>query len=231
MRNFILSVFLAVMPALSFAQEVCNSFLEEGKVWSYKKYNYFTGDTSMRTLIAKGDTIVGDVNYKKIADSELGFCYSMMREDAGRVYCRYHGGDEFLVYDFSLKAGDSFNAQGVSATVVAVDTIVVGGRVFRVLDVRDSEVPEVHNWWVEGVGSMCGLDVGFQMPGNSWNFVSCQLGDVVLFEQKDLSTLVVRTPTFNDTKTPSAIYDLQGRRLNGEPRSGVYIRDGKKYVK
>ena len=191
MRNFILSVFLAVMPALSFAQEVYNSFLEEGKVWSYKKYNYFTGDTSMRTLIAKGDTIVGDVNYKKIADSELGFCYSMMREDAGRVYCRYHGGDEFLVYDFSLKAGDSFNAQGVSATVVAVDTIVVGGRVFRALDVRDSGMPEIHNWWVKGIGSMYGFTVGFQMPGNYSSFLSCQLGDDVLFAQKDFVALGV----------------------------------------
>ena len=231
MRNFILSVFLAVMPALSFAQEVYNSFLEEGKVWSYNHYNYSKGDRLVTAFITKGDTVVDGVNYKKIVDAENGRCGYVMREDAGKVYCRYHGGGEFLVYDFSLNVGDSFNAQGVSATVVAVDTIVVGGRAFRALDVRDSEVPNIPNWWVEGVGSMCGLDVGFQMPGNSWNFVSCQLGDVVLFEQKDLSTLVVRTPTFNDTKTPSAIYDLQGRRLNGEPRSGVYIRDGKKYVK
>ena len=27
------------------------------------------------------------------------------------------------------------------------------------------------------------------------------------------------------------IYDLQGRKLNQEPASGIYIKDGKKYVK
>ena len=27
------------------------------------------------------------------------------------------------------------------------------------------------------------------------------------------------------------IYDLQGRKLNQEPESGIYIKDGKKYVK
>ena len=27
------------------------------------------------------------------------------------------------------------------------------------------------------------------------------------------------------------IYDLQGRKLSQEPESGIYIKDGKKYVK
>ncbi|MBQ8047602.1 MAG: metallophosphoesterase [Prevotella sp.] len=35
----------------------------------------------------------------------------------------------------------------------------------------------------------------------------------------------------DNTATESAIYDLQGRRLQGEPVKGVYIKDGKKVVK
>lgn len=31
--------------------------------------------------------------------------------------------------------------------------------------------------------------------------------------------------------TQQGIYDLQGRKLSHEPDSGIYIKDGKKYVK
>ena len=34
-----------------------------------------------------------------------------------------------------------------------------------------------------------------------------------------------------DTKTSDALYDLQGRRLLHEPEKGIYIKDGRKYLK
>ena len=36
--------------------------------------------------------------------------------------------------------------------------------------------------------------------------------------------------TLNEKSTMSSFYDLSGRRLNGEPQHGVYIKDGKKVV-
>ena len=33
------------------------------------------------------------------------------------------------------------------------------------------------------------------------------------------------------TPIVNTLYDLQGRRLNNKPQNGLYIRDGKKYVK
>ena len=57
-------------------------------------------------------------------------------------------------------------------------------------------------------------------------------------EAADLSNMTV---VFTDTdgieyvSTPSAaddaLYDLQGRKLNSVPQHGVYIKNGKKYVK
>ena len=37
--------------------------------------------------------------------------------------------------------------------------------------------------------------------------------------------IVLPTPS-----TPSALYDLQGRKLNGKPRRGLYLKDGRKMV-
>ncbi|MBQ2001680.1 MAG: hypothetical protein II240_00070, partial [Bacteroidaceae bacterium] len=34
-----------------------------------------------------------------------------------------------------------------------------------------------------------------------------------------------------DRRTDNAIYDLMGRRLNGVPAKGIYIQNGKKYVR
>ena len=41
---------------------------------------------------------------------------------------------------------------------------------------------------------------------------------------------VVSTPAFASFNTATAVYDLQGRRLTGQPRRGIYVKDGKKFV-
>ena len=53
-----------------------------------------------------------------------------------------------------------------------------------------------------------------------------------LYVLNDFSQNVVNTirPVNTSTAAPSALYDLQGRRLLEQPRKGVYIRDGRKVV-
>ena len=181
-------------------------------------------------LAVKGDTLIDDTIYKKIVNVESGSCDYVMREDGGKVYCRYQNGKESIVYDFGLNVGDSFNTPDTKATVVAVDTITANGRTFRALDVREDNSTQP-NWWVEGIGSMSYLTSSFRYPGNNYNFLQCQLGEVFLFSQEDFRTLDIPNLTVDSNRSSdSGIYDLQGR-LSSQPQHGIFIKDRRKYVK
>ena len=46
-----------------------------------------------------------------------------------------------------------------------------------------------------------------------------------------IDDIYVKTDTEDASSSRQGIYDLQGRKLSVEPTSGIYIKDGKKYVK
>ena len=50
-------------------------------------------------------------------------------------------------------------------------------------------------------------------------------------ETTDIDDIYVKTDTEDASSSCQGIYDLQGRKLSVEPTSGIYIKDGKKYVK
>ena len=50
-------------------------------------------------------------------------------------------------------------------------------------------------------------------------------------ETTGIDGIYVKTDTEDASSSRQGIYDLQGRKLSEEPTSGIYIKDGKKYVK
>ena len=231
MKQFWIFFVFLLLSAQAFGQENYGRFLEEGKVWEYN-YHGANDHVYNKSMIVMGDTLIGDKSYKKIVDVANGFCECAMREDDSKVYCSQNG-HEFMVYDFSLNVGDTFETSNVNATVVAVNTIIVGGRSFRVLDVRDNENNLYPNWWVEGIGSMNYLTNSIRVPGDYYTFLQCRIDDDIFFSQKDFLTLTVQRLTIeNKTTTPvNSFFDLQGRRLNGQPTNkGIYIQNGRKIV-
>ena len=50
-------------------------------------------------------------------------------------------------------------------------------------------------------------------------------------ETTGIDGIYVKTDTKDVSSSRQGIYDLQGRKLSEEPTSGIYIKDGKKYVK
>lgn len=50
-------------------------------------------------------------------------------------------------------------------------------------------------------------------------------------ETTDIDGIYVKTDTEDVSSSRQGIYDLHGRKLSVEPTSGIYIKDGKKYVK
>jgi hypothetical protein len=54
-------------------------------------------------------------------------------------------------------------------------------------------------------------------------------GEILPISSFDALTFISHKQNFTNTQI-SSTYDLQGRRLTGAPRKGVYIRDGRKVV-
>ena len=91
-------------------------------------------------------------------------------------------------------------------------------------------------YWLEGVGSR--FDMFDIWPGAaaSVKFVYCEMDGEVIADQSSfgdaaLSTSYIRHGTTYKTDIPSAVYDLQGRRIHCIPSHGIYIRGGRKYVR
>lgn len=242
MKKILLITLYVLLPNLSFGQEIYRPFLEEGKVWTYHYYNDFTGKEYYESLTVAGDTVIGDKSYKRIVDVATGGFEYAIREEGRKVYLKYPRDEknkEELFYDFGLNVGDTFQPNwsdevedpNEQATVVAVDTVVVGGRAFRVLDVRMNGDNLWANWWVEGIGGMEHLSTNFPMLGNFYCFSSCQLNGETILTYKDICTVGIRNQLLMREKDIyTSLYDVQGRRLSSAPRKGIYIKDGKKVV-
>ena len=95
--------------------------------------------------------------------------------------------------------------------------------------------------WVEGVGGAKSLfEPEGSVPTNhvGLHLVSCVWLDGMVFSGLDFQSPavdysaigeVVNDEAHSQTK-PNATYDLQGRRVSGTPRPGIYIRNGRKVV-
>ena len=199
-------------------QDDYRPFVEEGKVWTYHYYNDFTGKEFYESLTVSGDTIINNKSYKKIVDVTTGRVDCAIREEGRKVYATYpHYSGEKLIYDFGLNVGDAFQLYDDNngsdpnawATVVSVDTIVVGSRAFRALDVRSNDMKGWPNWWVEGIGGEYGLTENCLMLGNSYCFSSCKLGEDTLFTNHDFQTL----GTIPSIETQMAYYYYKGNKV------------------
>ena len=190
-------------------------------------------------MTVKGDTLIADNSYKRIVDVATGIFEYAMREEEKKVFCVYpHYAGEVLLYDFGLNVGDSFQLydddSGTDtdawATVVSVDTVVVGNRVFRILDVRPKDMMNWPNRWVEGIGGMYYLVSNFLAVGNNYVFSSCQLDGETIFTYEDCRTVGIKGKPIVDGKRGTSFFGLQGRHLSSKPDKGIYIRDGRKVV-
>ena len=246
MRKGLLFILLVLLPLLLFGQEIYRSFLEEGKVWTYHYYNDMTGREFYKSLTIAGDTVIDDKSYKRIVDVATGNYEYAIREDGKKVYCiyaNYESNGEILIYDFGLNIGDTFKLYDADetvdpssrATVVSVDTIVLGNRAFRVMDVRPNDQSSWSNWWVEGIGGMHGIASNSLLPGNDYTFSYCQINGETILTHKNVRTVGIHHQPIihkGSYSTIDPLFDLQGRRRQGEPqRKGVYIRGGRKYVR
>ena len=180
------------------------------------------------------------------------YCRYLVREENKRVYFSPYPGREELMYDFNVSVGDTLALHNIyyfeerntaaefekysplcdSITIVSEDKITSVGRSYRGLILsRKLDGNECKASWVEGIGGVS--DIFFQtiplglICGPALILEECSVGDEILYHD-DITGLT--TPKL-DATDKAAIYDLSGRRLQAIPQRGVYIVNGKKYIR
>lgn len=195
MNKFFLALLLVIVPVVSFGQDY-EPLLKEGKTWTYIHNKPFSEDYYYFTLVAKGDTTINDLTYKKIYDVSTDNYQYALREDGKQVFCVRPNRDmPELIYDFGKEAGEIVSevedTDGKTVLrVLAVDAIKYGDRLLHRMEVveeyleNDQVIGSGNGIWIEGLGSSCGLVSPVQLPGNNDTFYSCQIGDDMLGENK-----------------------------------------------
>jgi hypothetical protein len=246
-KSVILLLLLSACFGRLFAEEAYRPMLEEGKQWScylgnsFREYRY--------NFYIKGDTIVDEEKcfkmYADFTDMQTGNLISTSSgaylEKDRRVYLVTHQRKELLC-DFNLKVGDK--KPGTNQQVIAIDSIYVQGVIYRRFHLTEpgefeGEVEE--GYWVEGIGSSRGLldtAPSWAATGGMHKLMACYENGVCIFTSEDFKAAPITScikeasrPAITNSQRSSSTFDLQGRRINGEPKHGLYIRDGKKVIK
>ena len=246
MKKFFLTLFIMVVSLTLTAQDYYEPFLVDGKVWYYETTRQLNQHVIGKYYI-DGDTLIAGKNCKKLmfelpgTDPYLG---GALYEEERRVWMFYpiSPGKEpalHLLYDFSCKEGDVMKVDLVTygEIVLKVDkietvyTFTRPRRLFTLIDVSENNRHSGPAYWLEGVGSRRDM-FSLWPPGGV--FVSCEIDGNQVADQSSFGPAALMTDIQDispDTSASNTIHDLQGRRLNGVPQKGIYIQNGRKYVR
>ncbi len=234
---------IAVIASLLFSLHAATqeAFFPKGTSWTVSYYGYLQDTGIDRISTVEEDTVINNLCYRvvrthypscAIRDHNVAEC--AIREENSRVFAYYFDRqEEYLYYDF-----DWSDKKDIALVTFRTDCPVYA-EVGETDDVRlnDGSMSEktTDNMWhitiLKGIGKVNvygGLFVNdFLEPDNGCSyFISSFVRNGV-----ELYTDVVTSISpVKCTEVQEEYFDLQGRRLNGVPQRGMYIRDGRKYV-
>jgi hypothetical protein len=137
------------------------STLANGNTWIGRESGWVVNEF---TYVIQGDTMVMNTFYKKLYVQFNGSnnyaLRALLREwtPEGKIYIYADDGEEHLLFDYSLEAGESAMVYALSMdyeiTIDSVTTVTVDGTERRKLHFLDNGMPA---FWIEGVGSIYGV--------------------------------------------------------------------------
>ena len=255
MKKSVVLVFLSVfsVPFNILAQDRNHEyipFVEEGKVWICGIINSEAElDAKDCVFTIKGDTLINDICYKKVLckfekyyGDSLQHYYCAVREEACRVYSvKLDATEEFQLYDFSSPHETIYlsyhNEDYVRCSGGILDGYPKSQWMFRITKVVNGVISRYsYGFWWEGVGYSKNpfihiLDLDKSSYISRISVISCMKDGKYIYKKEwtaQPSSVINNT---KETTSRKSIFDLQGRRIQGEPKHGVYIRDGKKVMK
>lgn len=208
MKKFLLFVMLTASSIFASAgAAVLSGFVEEGKTWTYHRYNPFWGKDYLYKMTLSGDTLIGNAVYKKVYSHNENndgrtLYIGAVRQDGNKVYCM----DSTrrvprLVYDFGVMPGEKVSL--CQNYVYAVDTFLVKGKaleciyfVNRLQKEKGDDTPLdffLGGFWVDAIGSIAGSAVDpfvyTSELGYDRSFVSCSFRDGTTITAADMDSL------------------------------------------
>ena len=234
-----LFLILLMIPLTVCSQEGYKPLLREGRAWKHVFSS--VARSYERVLTVGGDTLIGGLRWKKVYNGDQ--YEKAMLEDGKKVYELLRGaaaGSERLLFDFGLQQGDIVCFPGVgneerSLEVTGEDSVYSEGIGYRRLLLRqrvkvneETFITDEGSYWIEGVGSECGIEreCGWtHVVGYTCSLESCYDDDVCIF---NVSTYGVIPSGVAQDNTLSMFVDGRNWRYehlepdgNGRPIDGA----------
>ena len=260
MKRFVLNIIVIMSFAVVSAQTEYESLLSESKIWTMRYHLVLAPDAGdiygfSQYRLAE-ESIINGIPFKRVQarnrddgeeyPDEWKDAFFSIRQDDGKVYMKYNDDDNiFAVMDFSLKKGDTFvmapdpypYSQINFYVTEVTDTVLVNSTdktPRKCLHLQVGDMPGMYEVWIEGIGSLYGGLEGVAMyhaVGSVPNLMSCTDEDQVLYKYSDPSGISVQHASSGSIRGDAPIYNLQGQRLTDKPRKGIYIQNGRKYIR
>lgn len=164
-----LLITLAIFISFTSFSQTYIPMLEEGNVWNVE-FHYINGDIISHPVEIIGEIEINGKIYKELEFGNGGpICH--WREENGIVYGLNLFGEEEIRYNFNLEVGDVFefeegNCYGhlpgdilIEFQVTSVETQFIAGENRKVIELKDDvNFPYFIKYWIEGIGSLNGVD-------------------------------------------------------------------------
>jgi len=244
MKVLFLSLLFAAQGTLLYAQQIeYDPLLKEGKTWNYQ-VNYRVFDAVGQLVVKsfnyqewiEGDTIIEGRTYYKMqaSTSETAVDYRQCwREEGKKVFFW----DDYIkqdvsLYDFGASVGEHVAYMGIDYTVNTTGSFHAQGSDRHYLLLSHGEY-DCNHIWVEGVGNegLLTESLGHTLSnGVDIHLLSCYEDGRCIFSADDFSGIITAIDTPENVTMPATtgLFDLQGRRVSGQLRPGIYIGAGDK---
>lgn len=201
MRNLFLTLSLILLTVISFSQEL----IQENKKWNVVNCSGW-GDCWTEALKISGDTIINQINYKKLLRVyDTTFTnwnyYGALRENDGKVFYIFPNTDEErLIYDFDLPVGETFYGFyydcPIEMTLQSIDTITTLNG-----EQKERYTFDNNEQWIKGIGSLNGLiNVGVYwcMADVYYGLSCCFENEEQIYQSDDYDNCIVTTVGINE---------------------------------
>jgi len=173
MKKITTSLLCIMLFLNSFAQISTNTIVNDNSSWTILGEVALCSDCPVWTqyIYFDGDSIVEDYSYKKVFSCndklhEITKYEGLMREQDMKTYfIPAHSETEYLLYDFSLEEGTTFEHTGLSGSTVLLevkfsDMVEINGVLKKRLQITyapSSSTDYIIDTWIEDVGSLSGI--------------------------------------------------------------------------
>lgn len=155
---FITLIFIAT---ISLSQKKSLKYVNSDNVWQYSVYGFGVPFTFYQNTFSKDSLLIGGKYYfeRQLINSNIQLINKYYREDNGKVFI-LKGQNEVLIYDFSLKIGDTFSINHTTkAKVSRLENIITADGLTRkkiTVDVLCGFNTFIQNIWIQGIGEVKG---------------------------------------------------------------------------